>query len=321
MKPLVSILIPAYNSQGYIREALDSALSQTYKNIEIIVHDDASTDDTPKILKQYKDKRLRVITTKMNHGMVGGWNYILTRAKGKYIKFLASDDMLSPDCVSKMVSVAESVSNLALVTCKRELIDDIGSAKGFLKFSSRNIVVDGIEHARWTLTTLTENKIGEPTSVLLPRKLIKHAGYFDKNLHNLVDLECWLRLLQFGDLAYINEPLCSFRIHSATSTSRAIREGLFIDDFFYIIKKYSDTSVLTTYQLTRNDLDLVKNQKTRDVLKNIKDLVLNGDTDRAKIYMNRLRRHVSLNNILSALVAIPFSRVDQGPKITKFSDL
>jgi len=80
--PLVSILIPTYNRETYLGDALNSALNQTYPNIEIIVHDDASTDNTPEVLAWYHDPRLRIIRTNNNHGMIGGWNYIVKQARG-----------------------------------------------------------------------------------------------------------------------------------------------------------------------------------------------------------------------------------------------
>lgn len=303
--PLVSILIPTFNSEKYIEEAVNSALAQTYKNLEIIVHNDASTDNTRGILKKFNDKRLKVITTQSNHGMVGGWNYIMSKAKGKYIKFIASDDILTPDCVELMVKSAESDESIALVTCKRRLIDENGNSKGFLQFSSRSIVTNGRSHARWALTTLTENRVGEPTSVMFRRSLIDSCGYFDVTLHNLVDLEYWVRLLRKGNLAYINKPLCSFRIHGSTSTSRAVREGLFIDDIYKIIEKYSNEDTLQLYNLSENDLLQVKRTKTQDIIKNIKDLVLAGNLSRAMTYLSKLLSHTSFLHALTSLLLIP----------------
>ena len=121
--PLVSILIPTYNRAKYLADAIDSALVQTYKNIEIIVHDDASTDDTQGLLKKYFDPRLHIIRTKKNHGMLGGWNYIVNKAKGEYIKFLASDDLLEPTCVQELVAKAIKNPTAAIITCQRKFID------------------------------------------------------------------------------------------------------------------------------------------------------------------------------------------------------
>ncbi len=294
-KPLVSILIPTYNRADYLGQSLDSALAQTYPNIEIIVHDDASTDDTPALLKQYSDPRLRIIHTKNNHGMIGGWNYIVGKSCGEYIKFLASDDLLAPNCVTELVSAALAHPAASLVTCQRQFIDEQGRPVrrgGVIKkmgFSNKNIVVGGKEHAHWILTTLRENKIGEPTAVLYPTKLVKKVGGFDPQFSQFADFEYWIRLLQFGDLVYVHKPLCSFRSHAQSNTSAAICDGRFITEIFALIRKYyKDPSFVKTFSLTSADHAHVTRQKTLDTLKNIKDLIFQGHLLRASRYTIKL---------------------------------
>ncbi|MBP9670706.1 glycosyltransferase, partial [Candidatus Woesebacteria bacterium] len=252
--PLVSILIPTYNRADYLGEAIDSALKQTYKNIKIIVHDDASTDSTPELLKKYSDKRLHIIRTEDNHGMLGGWNYIITKAKGEYIKFLASDDLLEPRCVEKLVKAAIKHPSASIITCQRKFIDGQGRVVKKMGFAKKDVVVDGREHAHWILTTLRENKIGEPTAVLYPTKLVKKAGDYDKTFSQFADFEYWIRLLEFGDLVYVHKPLCSFRTHAGSNTSAAIRDGRFITEIFALLKKYYDnTHFLKVFNLSDND--------------------------------------------------------------------
>ncbi len=102
-RPIVSVVIPCYNTQEYLAETLDSAIAQTLSDIEIICVDDGSTDDTPKILKQYaaNDKRIKVITQK-NSGVVTARNVAIAAARGEYIYTLDSDDIITPDCLEKL---------------------------------------------------------------------------------------------------------------------------------------------------------------------------------------------------------------------------
>lgn len=277
--PLVSILIPTFNREDYLGEALNSALNQTYKNIEIIVHDDASTDATVELLSSYHDPRLKIIRTEDNHGMIGGWNYIVKQAKGKYLKFLASDDLLEPECVERLVSIAKKHPGAALITCQRKFIDGEGRVVRKMGFAKKDVVVDGKEHARWILTTLRENKIGEPTAVLYPARLVKKAGEYDPQFSQFADFEYWIRLLQFGDLVYLHEPLCSFRTHEGANSTSAIRDGRFITETFALIEKYS---------LSAQDRKRVMRQKNLDILKNIKDLFLEGKIVQALRYLGKL---------------------------------
>ncbi len=297
-KPLVSILIPTFNREKYLGQALNSALAQTYKNIEIIVHDDASTDNTPGVLALYHDKRLKIIRTKINYGMLGGWNYIVGKAKGEYIKFLASDDLLESTCVEELVRSALSHPNAALITCQRKFIDEGGKVVKKMGFARKSIVVDGLEHARWILTTLRENKIGEPTAVLYPNRLVKGAGKYDKKFSQFADFEYWIRLLQFGDLVYIHKPLCSFRTHAGSNTSAAIRDGRFITEIFALINKYYKSPIFVkAFSLTENDRNNVTRLKTLDTLKNIKDLFIHGQIARARRYFGRLSKEVTIDKM------------------------
>jgi len=295
-KPLVSILIPTYNRAEYLGQAIDSALAQTYQNIEIIVHDDASTDNTPELLKRYHDKRLRLIRTEDNHGMLGGWNYIVKKAKGEYLKFLASDDLLEPNCVATLVKEGISHPHASVITCQRKFINGEGMVVKKMGFAHKNTVLPGISHARWILTTVRENKIGEPTAVLYPTKLVKQVGDYDPTFSQFADFEYWIRLLRFGELVYVHQPLCSFRTHASSNTSSAIADGRFITEIFALIDKYyADPIMAKSFSLTALDRDKVTRLKTLDTLKNIKDLFIAGKISQAQRYFKRLNQAVKLD--------------------------
>lgn len=301
--PLVSILIPTYNRAKYLGEALNSALAQTYQNLEIIVHDDASTDETPNILGEYADPRLRVIRTENNHTMLGGWNYIVKQANGEYIKFLASDDLLDPTCVEELVKLGFANPGATILTCRRKFIDEEGRVIKKMGFHSSSITQSGLEHAHWILTTLRENKIGEPTAVMYRRDVVSKAGEYDPTFSQFADFEYWIRLLQFGDLAYVHKPLCYFRLHSGSNTSAAIEDGRFITEIFALLHKYYDNQAYSqAFNLTNSDYKKVLNIKTLDTIKNIKDLFVQGNIGRAQRYYKRLSKEVSLNSMTRATI-------------------
>lgn len=103
--PLVSVLIPTYNRQDFILECINSALNQSYKNIEIIISDNCSTDQTLDICKAagQKDSRIKVVSTGTNVGPVANWLNCFNNSSGQYIKLLFSDDLLAKDCIERMV--------------------------------------------------------------------------------------------------------------------------------------------------------------------------------------------------------------------------
>lgn len=115
--PLVSILIPAFNAEKFLESCMDSALNQTYRNLEIIVCDDYSTDNTSRILKLYakNDKRVIVVKNEVNLGYLRTFNKLLDLSKGEFISFLDSDDCIADDKIEKQVKKFSSDDNLGLV--------------------------------------------------------------------------------------------------------------------------------------------------------------------------------------------------------------
>lgn len=123
MNPKVSILIPAYNTEAYIAQAIESALAQTEKHIEVIVVDDASVDNTLKIAKSFKDERLKVFTNPQNLGQSYGLNFAFKQAKGEWVVSLDSDDWYAPDRIEKLLDLALS-ENADMVADNMYLIFD-----------------------------------------------------------------------------------------------------------------------------------------------------------------------------------------------------
>ena len=245
--PLVSICIPTYNGQRYLRAALDSAIAQTYPNIEIIVGDGGSMDRTVVIAREYGEEHPEKVTvyTRPQLGMVQNWNACAGSAQGKYIKFLHQDDELAPDCVEKMVALAEQDPAIALVFCRRELLLDEDATADprcqVVARESRLTVWPAFENApvqmgrsllAWSdLLQLPINKIGEPSAVLMRRDSFEQLGGFDEKLCQLTDVDMWLRLLGATaqtKVGYVADPLARWRIHPMQATQKNI-EGQRID--------------------------------------------------------------------------------------------
>lgn len=300
-KPLVSIVIPVYNQKAYIEEAVDSALSQSYGNCEVIVHDNCSTDGTYEVLKKYRD-RIRLYRSDHNRGMVGGWNRAIRYAKGDYIKFLASDDLLDPKCVQVLLQAITSRPGSVLAVCRRRFIDNEGNVMKTMGFADRNMQVSGTEYAKSFLSEVRENRIGEPTAVLYPRSVIAKAGGYDPHFSQFADTEYWLRLLLHGNIVYVDTPLCSFRVHEASNSAAAVRDGRFISETFSLIRTYyRDPAYAKVLALDRIKEKSVTNMKILDTLKNIKDLLIEGHVSQAAAYFRLLSRETGVVPISRAV--------------------
>lgn len=227
--PLVSICIPTYNGEIYIEEALNSAINQTYGNLEIIISDDASVDKTLEIINKYKN-RTQIPFYIYNHipsGIGANWNNCVKNANGKFIKFLFQDDILFDNCIETMMSLALTDQNVGLVYCKRKILyetTDVEHHKwinnfGILHKSWTDFEVkSGIEKGKkylknYSLLNEPPNKIGEPTAVLLNRNCFEKVGYFDEKLRQTLDFEYWYRVMKNYDIGFVDEELVAFRLH------------------------------------------------------------------------------------------------------------
>ena len=119
----VSVLIPMYNGDQYIVAAIESVLRQSYSNIELIIVDDGSTDNSVNIMQQYlsADTRIQLIQNENNLGLVGNWNRCVELATGEWIKFLFQDDLLEPSCIERMVEIGDR-TRCPFVASRRDFI-------------------------------------------------------------------------------------------------------------------------------------------------------------------------------------------------------
>jgi glycosyltransferase involved in cell wall biosynthesis len=241
MTPRVSVCLPAYNCSPYVVEAIESVLEQTYADFEFIIIDDCSTDDSRDIIGRYasRDGRIRFLENVQNAGMVRNWNRCLQEARGEYVKFLCGDDRLAArDTLGRMIAVMDADRSLSLVASSRYVIDERSRVvKQLSRYGSRDIVMSGAEVIRDCLLE-QRNLIGEPSVVLFRRS---QAGRgFDTRYRQFVDLEMWFHLLEQGNMAYLQEPLSSFRVHDRQATAANNIDGhVQIDEQILLVREYA----------------------------------------------------------------------------------
>lgn len=166
MQDLVSILITAYNEELYIKEAIDSCLSQTYENIEVIVFNDGSTDNTLKILESYVSyKNVKILTTSTNRGKVAGLNSCYSVMSGKYLHLMGADDVLLPECIEECINAMNNNNidslyhSIQIVDCNLMNLHKSLYLDNFNDLSLKTVVTKriGVPSGSWFLkTTLAE---------------------------------------------------------------------------------------------------------------------------------------------------------------------
>ncbi|MED0652868.1 glycosyltransferase [Anoxybacillus geothermalis] len=219
--PLVSVLIPAYNRPHYLELALQSALNQTYKNIEVIVCDDSTDDGVKDVVSRYMKSRTNIKYVK-NEIRLKNRNVdrCLELARGEYINFLLDDDLFHPEKISKMLNYFINYDDISLVTSYRQTIDENGNKIDIGTLSTKKLfetdtILDGKSLLAFLLRSCS-NVIGELTTVLFKKRDIKDgiAVFENYEYQNLQDVTLWIKLLSKGKAVYIAEPLSFFRVHS-----------------------------------------------------------------------------------------------------------
>ena len=213
--PLVSIIIPVYNGENYVKDAIDSALTQTYKNIEIIVVNDGSTDKTEQILHLYGTK-IRYFN-KTNGGVSSALNLAIEKSKGLYISWLSHDDLYYPQKIEKQVNVLLGLKNSELdrtiIYSNYTLINQFSKKIVDLKFETQH----PLDKMNYPLYPLLKGLINGCT-LLIPKACFKVAGGFDVKLKATQDYALWFHLFPNCNIVFMKDQLVMTRIHGEQGT-------------------------------------------------------------------------------------------------------
>jgi glycosyltransferase involved in cell wall biosynthesis len=229
MKTPISVCIPTYNGSSFLAECIDSILSQTFSDFELIIVDDRSSDRTLEIAQEYaaRDSRITVIENFQNLGLVGNWNRCVELAKGEWIKFVFQDDTVAPTCLEKMFAATQL--GKPIIYCRRSFIFEAGTQDYTKDYYlnhlsvrdpfSDTVEISAQEYAELAVKNIGINLIGEPTSVLLHRNTFSQFGSFNPHLIMICDFEFYTRIAIHTGIVQIPEVLAHFRVHGSASTA------------------------------------------------------------------------------------------------------
>lgn len=224
-EPLVSIITPSYNQGEFIRDTIESVLNQDYKNIEYIVVDGGSTDNTLEILKEYKDRLVYVSET--DNGQSDAINKGFRMAKGEIVAWLNSDDVYEPGCITRAVQEFNQNPNAALVYGDGYLINRDGEKIRSFEFSR--------DFNLWALVHIWDY-IMQPATFFRADALAK-VNYLREELHWTMDWDLWIRLASKWDVRYIPQHFACSREYEDTKTSTGSQKRL--DEILSVMQKYS----------------------------------------------------------------------------------
>ena len=205
--PKVTVLMPVYNGERFIRDAIESILKQTYQNYEFIIVNDGSTDSTEKIVKSYKDIRIKLINNPSNLGIIGSLNKGLEHASGDYIARQDSDDIAEKDRLELQVKVLEENEGIHLVSCDLQSIDSNSRPRDKWLRSCKS------EYIPWLL--MFDNWLAGHSQVMFRRKTTMDLGGYSYQWIHAEDYDLWSRIARADKaIAIIPHCLQQYRVHA-----------------------------------------------------------------------------------------------------------
>lgn len=230
--PRVSAIIPTYNYARYVAAAVDSALSQSFEDLEIVVVDDGSTDETRETLR-HLGTRIRYIP-RAHRGLAATRNAGIGVSRGRYLAFLDSDDLWLPDKVSMQVARLDAEPAVGLVYTEATLFNDESTTE--------------IPHSYWSehpsgkiLPWLLRHNVVPSPTPMVRRELFEKVGPFDERLSACEDWDMWIRIAQVSEFAYVDRVLARYRVHSANMSLD--QERMMAGRFRVLEKTFSGTGV------------------------------------------------------------------------------
>lgn len=281
--PLVSICIPHYNNENTISETLNSILNQTYKNIIIKIFDNASTDNSLEILKDYENKyeNIKLFQNEQNIGGEANFTKCIENLEGDYGAVFHADDLYLPTMVEEQVRFLEENSSCSAVAVHSYIIDE-------------NSKIIGMRHIPQEYTQQKNNVIGNQLELF--KSVLKYANYITcpsvmartnvyKNdvkfwngskFKTSADLDVWFRLASFGKFGLISIPLMQYRESTASYSYSDTRSRVGENNMFlvleYYLEKYRDSGLLREKDLSRFEFLLFKDNVNRTINQIINNL-------------------------------------------------
>lgn len=215
-QPRVSVIMPTYNQAKYIREALDSVLNQTFQDFELIIVNDGSTDETPQILEEYRQKHAQgnygctlLIINKKNEKLPRALNTGFEQACGEYLTWTSSDNNMKPNMLQRLVAALDQNPDVGFVYADWNVIDDDGHYLG---------TVRSVDHDRHLLMRF--NYIN--ACFMYRHDCQDKIGLYDPEFIYAEDWEYWWRIAQVFDMQHVPEALYDYRVHGTSLTSTAV---------------------------------------------------------------------------------------------------
>jgi len=294
---LVSICIPTYNAEKTIEKTLRSILNQTYRNLEIIIVDNTSTDNTLRILKKFKDFRIKIYRNKKNIGAEHNWTKCVKLATGNYIAVFHADDIYNHRIIEKQIKILENYPPVLAVFTMADYINNydkiIGGCNLPPELKHKNIY----NFSEIFIPVLNQKNIFITPSAMVRGEIFKKCIPFDwDNFETAADLDLWLRISKMGQIAILDEKLINYRRGSIGSYQynylRAAEANFFrVLDHHLSIKPKN-------FCIPESAMDRYEIRRSIDYIKRAMDYLIKGEIEQSRHLLKKL---LSMKLFLSIL--------------------
>lgn len=299
----ISVGIPFYNAGEYFKDAIQSVLSQSFADFELILLDDGSTDDSLSIARSFSDKRIRVLSDGENKGLPARLNQLIDISRGEYIARMDADDLILPDKFEKQVALLDGQPHIQLVTTGLCSITNENKVLGYR-------LARGTNHEKYTVSDVIFGKADIAHATIMARKSWYYLNRYNEEAKLMEDYQLWIDAAINNSLnvGYLQEPLYFYREQSSVSSAKAI--NAYKNQFKLILSNYfsylsaphkikftalTALKILIVFSLNiigkSNKLLKLRNNKTKQNLQKLNTLQekLNA--------LNNLHDHNSIDNL------------------------
>jgi glycosyltransferase involved in cell wall biosynthesis len=211
--PAISVILPVYNGEHYLKSAIDGVLAQSLSDFELLIVDDCSTDNSWEYLNSLTDNRIRLYRNQQNRGLFYNLNFLIKQSHSDLIKLWAQDDVMYKDCLQKIVSFHQQYPQIGFSYTSVDYIDENGTRLEKSDTPDNTpVIIDKYLHA--SICFYTGSITGNISNVTLAKQALDKVGLFNEAMKMSGDFEMWVRIAEFFDIGFLKEKLIALRDHS-----------------------------------------------------------------------------------------------------------
>ena len=220
MNPAITITLPVYNGGAYLIKSIESVLNQTFKNFELLIVDDCSTDDSFKYLQSLDDPRITVFKNEKNQGLFYNLNFLIKKSNTALVKLWAQDDIMYDNCLEEIFKFYSDFPQVGFMYTGGDVINEEGNLIIMETIDTTPPIISTSLHSR--IAFFTGSIAGNISNVTLTKKALEKTGLFNESMKISGDFDMWVRIAQYFPVGFIKNKLIRIRNHTGQLSRQEI---------------------------------------------------------------------------------------------------